>query len=192
MRAGYVALLSLVVGFSAYRGTGSVNSDSPQQQPAATRGSGSGGLGAGDEPFPTLGAGLCRLTLDTDSTAPCRECRAICPARALAGLIQDHFRAELGSDQEFLARHWNVPQAEQVNLKFVIASLPDPVHTHMALLFDRGIETIQSAAQAGGYLFARAWMPWDISTHSESSDFTARLAQAEFRYEVESLPGLMF
>src|SRR5208337_1579192 len=90
-----------------------------------------------------------------------------------------------------LATHWKVPRAKQENIKFVIASLPDPVHTHMALLFDRSIEAIQKAAQANGYLFSRAWMPWDISTHSESTDFTVRMAQAKFRDQVETLPGLM-
>jgi hypothetical protein len=36
-----------------------------------------------------------------------------------------------------------------------------------------------------------AWMPWDISAHNESADFTIRLAQSKFRDQVESLPGLM-
>jgi hypothetical protein len=84
-----------------------------------------------------------------------------------------------------------VPSTQRDKIGFVIASLPDPVHTHMALLFDRGIESIQKAAQASGYLFSRAWMPWDIATHPESPDFTVRLAQTEFREKVESLPGLM-
>jgi hypothetical protein len=106
-------------------------------------------------------------------------------------LIGDYFRVETENDREHPATHWNVPGAKRQYIRFVIASLPDPVHTHMALLFDRGIEAIQSAAQASGYLFSRAWMPWDISMHSESTDFTVRLAQAKFREEVESLPGLM-
>src|SRR5208337_22030 len=112
-------------------------------------------------------------------------------AQELSELIEDYFRAEPGNDTEYLAKHWQVPHAKQRNIKFVIASLPDPVHTHMALLFDRSIETIQKAAQANGYLFSRAWMPWDISTHSESTDFTVRMAQAKFRDQVETLPGLM-
>ncbi len=129
--------------------------------------------------------------MNGDHNAPCGDCKAICPATDLSGLIENYFRADSPDDKEYLAKHWNVPQAEQKNIKFAIASLPDPVHTHMALLFDRGIETIQSAAQASGYLFSRAWMPWDISTHSESPDFTVRLAQEKFRDQVESLPGLM-
>jgi hypothetical protein len=145
----------------------------------------------GAEAFPAISGGMCRLMISTEHSPPCGDCKAICPAKGLAGLIEDHFRANLGGNKEYLATHWNVPQSEQQSAQFVIASLPDPVHTHMPLLFDRGVETIQSAAQASGYLFARAWMPWDISSHSESADFTVRLAQAEFRDQVESLPGLM-
>jgi hypothetical protein len=106
-------------------------------------------------------------------------------------LIEDYFRGESGTDQPYLSTHWNVPSTRRDKIAFVFASLPDPVHTHMALLFDRGIESIQKAAQASGYLFSRAWMPWDITTHPESTDFTVRLAQTEFREKVESLPGLM-
>jgi hypothetical protein len=191
MRAGYVALLSLVVAYSAYQGTSSTKPDAPRQKSGEDHVSVLGSLQAGAEPLPTIGGGICPLTLGEGSSSPCGDCKAICPAKRLAELIEDHFRTKLGSDQKYLAAHWNVPQAEQQNVKFVIASLPDPVHTHMALLFDRGIETMQSAAQASGYLFVRAWMPWDIASHSESSDFTVRMAQDKLTDQIESMPGLM-
>ncbi len=197
MKGPTVAMFSLVVAYSAYQSTGSFKPGSAQQgsgtshdsaQAAATARSTSP---SAREPFPALSGGICQLAVNGDATPPCGDCQAICPARELRALLEDYFRAESGSDKEYLAAHWNVPQAKKSNIKFVIASLPNPVHTHMALLFDRGIETIQSAAQADGYLFSRAWMPWDISTHSESTDFTVRMAQAKFKDQVESLPGLM-
>jgi hypothetical protein len=198
MKAGYVTLFSLVVAYSAYQGTGALKAGSSQQESKTSRDFAKaveserpGSLPVGGEPFPTISGGICPLTVDGDRKGPCGDCKAICPANDLGGLIKDYFRAGSGSDKNYLARHWNVPQAEQLNIKFVIASLPDPIHTHMALLFDRGIETIQSAAQASNFFFSRSWMPWDISTHSESADFTIRLAQAKFRESVESLPGLM-
>jgi hypothetical protein len=198
MKAGYVTLFSLVVAYSAYQGTGALKPSSSQQESRTSRNSAKaidsalpGSSSARGEPFPTITGGICPLTVDGGRTAPCGDCKAICPAKDLGGLIEEYFRAESRNDKNYLAKHWNVPHAEQPNIQFVIASLPDPVHTHMALLFDRGIETIQSAAQASGYLFSRAWMPWDISTHGESADFTVRLAQAKFRESVESLPGLM-
>lgn len=122
---------------------------------------------------------------------PHAETAKPCPASDLRDLIEKHFRAGSGTDKDYLAAHWNVPRIAQPAIKFVIASLPDPVHTHMALLFYRGIETIQSAAQASGYLFSRAWMPWDISTHPESTDFTVRIAHEELADLKQSLPGLM-
>jgi hypothetical protein len=196
MKSGYLALFSLVVAYSAYQGIGSSKAGFSQQEPRMSRDSAKGtesarpgSLPAEAEQFPTISGGICRLILNGGRNAPCGDCKAICPATDLSGLIENYFRAQSGSDKEYLAKHWKVPQAEQKNIKFMIASLPDPVHTHMALLFDRGIETIQSAAQASGYLFSRAWMPWDISTHSESPDFTVRLAQEKFRDQVESLPG---
>lgn len=110
--------------------------------------------------------------------------------RRSLGLIKEHFRGELPSNED-RTDHCNVPQKEQTRIQFVIATLPDPLRTHMALGFDREIEMIESSAQASGFLFARAWMPWDISTHPESRDFTVRRAQDQFNDAVESLPGLM-
>jgi hypothetical protein len=198
MKPGYMALFSVLIAYSAYQGVGSSTPGHSQQGSATSRDFAratgpilSRNLPAGTAPFPTISSGICRLTVSADSNSPCGNCEAICPAKELSGLIETYFRAVSGNNQKFRATHWNVPQAEQDNIRFVIASLPDPVHTHMALLFDRGIETIQSAAQANGYLFSRAWMPWEISTRSESPDFTVRMAEEQFRDQVESLPGLM-
>ncbi len=51
-------------------------------------------------------------------------------------------------------------------LQFVIAILPDPLHTHLSLSFDRQIEAIQQAAQDEGYLFDSSWMPWETERPS--------------------------
>jgi hypothetical protein len=200
MKVSYVTLVSMVVAYSAYQGSGlskAGSSSSLQAESKVARDSSmrtdaiQQGKTQDADLFPTINAGVCRLTVDGGRRAPCGDCKTICPAKELNALIGDHFRAEAGSDQKYLAAHWAVPQSAQEHIRFVLASLPDPVHTHMALLFDRGIESIQGAAQASGYLFSRAWMPWDIASHSEPSDFTVRMAQAKFRASVESLPGLM-
>ena len=47
------------------------------------------------------------------------------------------------------------------NLKFVIATLPDPVHTHLPVLFDQFAVAIQEAAQDEKYDFDSSWLPWD-------------------------------
>ena len=45
-------------------------------------------------------------------------------------------------------------------VRFVIATLPDPVHTHFSLLFDRLTEALQQAAQDQGYNYDSSWLPW--------------------------------
>jgi hypothetical protein len=195
MRAGYVALLSVVLTYSAYQGTNSVaGRHASETSPSASEAQQSPARAAnrlvGPDSFPTIAGGICPLNFDKGD--PCDGCKSICPVKDLKNLIGDYFRGQSGKDDDpFLQSHWNVPPSEQEHIQFIFASIPDPVHTHMALVFDREIETIQSAAQSAGFLFARAWMPWDISTHNESTDFTIRLAQSKFREQLESLPGLM-
>jgi hypothetical protein len=45
--------------------------------------------------------------------------------------------------------------------KVIIATLPDPLHTHFALLFDRFVEAIQQGAQDEGYEYDSSWLPWE-------------------------------
>jgi hypothetical protein len=64
------------------------------------------------------------------------------------------------------ARHvTDVPKVSKgpsgVHLKFVIATLPDPIHTHLPLLFDRLTEVIQEAAQDEHYSYEISWLPWE-------------------------------
>lgn len=51
-------------------------------------------------------------------------------------------------------------------LNFIIATLPDPLHTHLSLLFDRKIEAIQQAAQDAGYDYDSSWLPWETQEHT--------------------------
>ena len=74
---------------------------------------------------------------------------------------------------------------------FVVAIVPDPVHTHLALYFDRTIDTIEEALQDDGYIFYQAIVPWDQETHPESDDFTLRLTAKRYQGGKEHLPGVM-
>jgi hypothetical protein len=56
-------------------------------------------------------------------------------------------------------------------LQFVIATVPDPVKTHLSLLFDRSIEALQQAAQDENYSYDSSWFPWsDGKTYSPTSE----------------------
>jgi hypothetical protein len=85
----------------------------------------------------------------------------------------------------------SVPAERRVPLKFLIATVPDPVRTHLSLFFDRSIDAIEAAAQQAGYVFAQASMPWDASDHPESTDLDMRLAEHAFEGKKEHNPGIM-
>ncbi|MGA8431372.1 MAG: hypothetical protein WB729_16235 [Candidatus Sulfotelmatobacter sp.] len=196
MRSGYAALFGAVLAYSAWQGISALPAGNNSRQRAANSSGGDADSGrskpaASVGGFPTIASGISEVSF-VAGQEPCPNHKALCPASDLLGLIADYFEPELKKKNEADdTRHWNVPASERTQIEFVIASLPDPVHTHMALMFDREIETIEGAAQRSGYLFARSWMPWDISTHNESTDFTVRMAQQQFREQVEKLPGLM-
>jgi hypothetical protein len=46
-------------------------------------------------------------------------------------------------------------------LKFLIALLPDPLHTHQSVLFDQFTVAIQEGAQDEKYDFDSSWLPWE-------------------------------
>jgi hypothetical protein len=92
-----------------------------------------------------------------------------------------------------LRRHWEVPREARSHVRFIVALLPDPVHTHLSLAFDTQVDAIEQAIEQDGYLFARAAMPWDYREHDhpEPGDFRVRLLQKEYEKNREQLPGLM-
>ncbi len=55
------------------------------------------------------------------------------------------------------------------DMRFVIAILPDPVHTHFSLNFDRLAESIQQGVQDDGYFYDSSWLPWEKEQASASS-----------------------
>jgi hypothetical protein len=87
-------------------------------------------------------------------------------------------------------QRWSEIKEEGKNVQFVFAILPDPVHTHLGLLFDRGIGAIQLAAQQKRYVFDRAILPWDRGGHRET-DPQKRVDEIEAQRLRESWPGLM-
>jgi hypothetical protein len=81
-------------------------------------------------------------------------------------------------------------QTRTSRLKFIVAILPDPLHTHLSLQFDRKIEAIQQAAQDGGYDYDSSWLPWETEEHT----FTHLTDQDEIEERQdarEEQPGLI-
>jgi hypothetical protein len=113
----------------------------------------------------------------------------------LAGTIQDFYGAPPeNSDSSALtdlSNHWNVPQKERSRIQFAVAILPDPVHTHLGLFFDRSVESLMQAAQKKSYVFDRAVLPWDRWQKTEPSDPETRSAQIAEQTAREAYPGLL-
>jgi hypothetical protein len=75
--------------------------------------------------------------------------------------------------------------------EFIIAIIPDPVHTRLALFFDRLLEVVQQALQDKRYRFVRALMPWDHLAHQEPSALKDRLGAEAYAAAKGRLAGLM-
>jgi hypothetical protein len=76
-------------------------------------------------------------------------------------------------------------QGQASHLRFVIATLPDPLHTYFPLIFDRTAEAIQQAGQDENYVYDSSWLPWDTA-------HTADDATAEKQREAqEDQPGIL-
>lgn len=56
---------------------------------------------------------------------------------------------------------WGFPDdSSAITVATIIATVPDPVHTHAAMMFDRTIAALLQAAQDHGYLSSYYWVPW--------------------------------
>ncbi len=74
---------------------------------------------------------------------------------------------------------------------FIIALVPDPVHTHLALDFDRLIEVIQEGTQDEGFQFVHADLPWSTKGRPEPDNIAARLNDDAYTNGRQGLPGLI-
>jgi hypothetical protein len=195
-RGGFGALLAFTVAILMFNGqsspsTGSGNpgASSPAEN-ASLRSAGKGGGASFEKGICELQAG--KLSADY----PCGLCAGFCPADDLRGTIGGFFQrsntkqtsAEYNND---LHRHWNVPAEARAKLRFVIATAPDPTHTHLTLTFDRTITAVIEGAQREGYLLARSSMPWDTAQHPEPDTIASRLNASDWQSQKESLPGLL-
>jgi len=76
-------------------------------------------------------------------------------------------------------------------VRVLIVTVPDPVHTRLALYFDRAIDSLVAAASANGYTLDRFWLPWKDTSPPAEPDCSFRLqAKSETRRR-EKEPGLI-
>jgi hypothetical protein len=73
----------------------------------------------------------------------------------------------------------------------LVATVADPAHTRLALFFDGQIDSIERAAQSGGWVFARQWLPWIDAFDSSDHNIETRREQRRLEREQEALPGIL-
>ena len=75
-------------------------------------------------------------------------------------------------------------------LKFIIALMPDPVHTHLSPLFDQFAVAIQEGAQDEKYDYDSSWLPWDDdeSSYTHLADEKASIQEKKLK---ENQPGII-
>ena len=72
----------------------------------------------------------------------------------------DQAKTELGCRSDRFDR-WGFPApADPVDVTAIIATVPDPVHTHFALAFDRTVDAILQAAGDNHFVSSYYWLPW--------------------------------
>jgi hypothetical protein len=75
-------------------------------------------------------------------------------------------------------------------LKFVVALLPDPVHTHLPVVFDQFAVAIQEGAQDEKYDFDGSWMPWSEEETPYALYIDEKAANTEREFK-ETQPGII-
>ncbi|HJX83817.1 MAG TPA: hypothetical protein VJ723_05700 [Candidatus Angelobacter sp.] len=176
---GILFVITVAVSMIGYAG-------SPGNAPTAHPGAGSAAdTSSAANLSVVLAPERCKLNQDLR----CPNCGSFCPAQPLRDTIKDFFPAQKAT--EVAKDRLGVPQDLACSLKFLVAIVPDPAHTHLSLFFDRSIDAIEQGAQRAGYAFDRATMPWDSLSHLEATDFVARMRQAEYAKNKEQVPGLM-
>lgn len=79
----------------------------------------------------------------------------------------------------------------QDGLRFVIATLPDPLHTHLAVSFDEATASIQDAAQDENYDFDSSWLPWKQQDQPQYALLQDQERAEQDTKEREQQPGIL-
>jgi hypothetical protein len=103
------------------------------------------------------------------------------PWRALAGFFD--LQVPAGKDNP-----WGVPGTKP---EFLVATVPDPIRTHLALDFDRAVESIIWAAGDSEFSFQRHWTPWRITPEKDLPLLADRECQKLETEQRNKQPGML-
>jgi hypothetical protein len=162
------SVLGIAVLFSMFASQG-------LRAPAAPRAAhGQGSIVATDQP---TGSG----TAESPHVAPCA-------IREISDTIADAYGA-IPQSAGHCGQFFKAPSNQKTGV--VLALVPDPLHTHLALFFDRSMDAIEKGAQNSGFIFHRSWLPWDNQDHREPDNFRLRYAERISIEERETYPGVL-
>jgi hypothetical protein len=94
---------------------------------------------------------------------------------------------------------WGIPALPDVKAKTkihphitaFIATVPDPIHSSLALEFDRTIDVLMQAAEENGYVGSYYWLPWKHPIDAIKSTQPTSDAEITENIKREKQPGLI-
>jgi hypothetical protein len=81
------------------------------------------------------------------------------------------------------------PRTAPDDLVFAIATAPNPISTHLPMLFDRIVEIIEQAAQDNSYTYDSSWLPWNAG--KDYARYPDERAYEDSQSETEKQPGIL-
>ena len=111
--------------------------------------------------------------------------------------VRDHLEDFLDARNELFPTPCDGPPPppllgeNRADLRFVIATLPDPLHTHLAVSFDQSTAAIQEAAQDEGYDFDSSWLPWEQQEEPTYAHLDDQKRAEDEKDDRERQPGIL-
>lgn len=96
-----------------------------------------------------------------------------------------------GACADSVAEFFGVLPRKRAGIQFLIASVPDPLHSRVSLLTDSAIQAIQEGVDASDWVFASQWLPWIDQADPEEKDPEKRREEREDVREQEKQPGVL-
>jgi hypothetical protein len=91
--------------------------------------------------------------------------------------------------------NWGIPERDEhgPEITTIVATVPDPIHSHLALDFDRSIDAILLAAADNHYLSSFYWLPWrsQIGTSFTGESISTAVKSTDADSKRERQPGLI-
>ena len=83
------------------------------------------------------------------------------------------------------------PDVHEPDVRAIIATVPDPIHSHFALAFDRTVDALMQAAADNRYLGSSYWLPWKSQPDATSAGSSTTATQNDEGNKREQQPGLI-